>query len=183
MGYAIAEAAVRLGATTTLISGPTGLTPPDGVQFVPIETTDELFQAVKTRYSRTDCLIMAAAPADYAPTRVAPEKIKKQEQDLSLSLRPTIDILKTLGKKKRKSQLLVGFALETENGVTNARRKLKDKNLDLIVLNNPRDEGAAFDFDTNRVTIIRPGKKPEEWPLQSKQEVAINLLELVAGLF
>jgi len=171
-----------MGATVTLITGPTSLTAPAGVETVPIETTEELHKAVSSRFAKCDCLIMAAAPTDYAPNEVAEEKIKKSGDHLQLDLRPTKDILKEMGQKKKK-QILVGFALETSNGVDNARKKLKDKNLDLIVLNNPRDEGAAFDHDTNRVTIIRAGKKPEEWELMSKSAVSAKLLAMLSKMF
>lgn len=181
MGYAIAQEAAAMGATVTLITGPTSLTPPAGVETVHIETTEELYRAVSSRFARCDCLIMAAAPADYAPNTVAGEKIKKNTGHLQLDLKPTRDILKEMGQKKKK-QVLVGFALETQDGVDNARKKLKDKNLDLIVLNNPREKGAAFDHDTNRVTIIRAGKKVDEWPLMEKTMVAAKLLALVRTL-
>ena len=170
-----------MGAKVTLVTGPTSLTAPSGVETVQIETTEELHKVVSSRFAKCDCLIMAAAPADYAPNEVAGEKIKKSTGHLQLDLKPTKDILKEMGQKKKK-QILVGFALETHNGVDNARKKLKEKKLDLIVLNNPRDEGAAFDHDTNRVTIIRAGKKPEEWPLMGKSEVASKLLALIHSL-
>ncbi len=183
MGYAIAEAAVSLGARTTLISGPTSLTPPGGVEFVSIESTHELYTAVEERFLTCDCLIMAAAPADFAVRDVAGQKIKKSQGSPRLELVPNVDILHTMGGRRRKDQVLIGFALETESGVANARKKLTEKNLDLIVLNNPHEQGAGFDHDTNRVTLIRSEGDPEEWPLQSKQEISRRLLEIVATLF
>jgi len=182
MGYALARAAVELGADTTLVSGPTGLTPPKGVTFVTVETTQELLEAVKQHFKRSDVLMMAAAPSDFKPVSVAEEKIKRHKTSLQLELEPTIDILKKVAAGKKSSQLVVGFALETENGETNARRKLKNKNLDLIVLNNPRDEGAAFDVDTNRVTLLAPGKRADRWPLMQKSEIAVKLLEIIVRM-
>jgi len=181
MGYALAEAAAQLGAEVVLVSGPTALKPPTGVEFVPVETTQEMFDAVRSRFGQTDCLIMAAAPADFTPSDPKSHKIKKGEGGLELELKPTVDILARLGTQKM-HQVLIGFALETNDGVENARKKLKAKNLDLIVLNSPADFNSAFDFDTNKVTIIRPGQKPEPWPLLEKQEVAARLLALVSEL-
>lgn len=182
MGYALAAAAQAAGAKTVLISGPTALTPPSGVTFISIETTADMHQAVARYLKSANCLIMAAAPADFSPGQQAKQKIKKSGAELQLSLQPTVDILKEAGVKKKKGQVLVGFALETENGVANARKKLKEKNLDLIVLNNPRDKGSAFDHDTNKVTLIRPGRKPEEWQLLPKSSLAVNLLEYLAPM-
>jgi len=182
MGYALASAAKSLGARTILISGPTSLTPPSGVDFISIETTAQMHKAVKRHFAKTDCLIMAAAPADFSPGRQAGQKIKKNGEGMQLSLKPTVDILKEMGLKKKKGQVLVGFALETENGVANARRKLKEKNLDLIVLNNPRDKNSAFDHDTNKISLIRPGRKPDHWELQQKSAVASKLLESIASM-
>jgi phosphopantothenoylcysteine decarboxylase / phosphopantothenate---cysteine ligase len=181
MGYALAEAAVWLGAEVVLVSGPTALSVPAGVEYVAVETTLEMYEEVKHRFGRTDCLIMAAAPADFTPANPQVRKIKKGEGGLDLELKPTVDILARLGKHK-KHQVLVGFALETDNGVANARKKLKAKNLDLIILNSPSDPNSAFDFDTNKVTIIQPGKKPEDWPLMAKNDVATGLLSLISKL-
>jgi phosphopantothenoylcysteine decarboxylase / phosphopantothenate---cysteine ligase len=181
MGYALAEAAVELGAEVVLVSGPTSLKAPTGVEFVAIETTLEMYEAVKRRFGRTDCLIMAAAPADFTPAMPKTRKIKKGEGGLDLELKPTVDILARLSEHK-KHQVLVGFALETNNGVENARKKLKAKNLDLIILNSPSDPNSAFDFDTNKVTIIRPGQKPEDWPLMTKNDVATGLLSLISKM-
>ncbi len=182
MGYAIAEAAINMGAVTTLISGPSCLKPPEGVQVVPIETTDQLYRTVFEWFMGCDCLIMAAAPADFTVKNVASRKIKKSETTLALELTPTVDILKTVGQQKKPGQILVGFALETDNGIENARAKLIDKNLDLILLNNPREEGAGFDHDTNCVTLIRPDGDPEPWPLQPKTEIASSLLDYLVKL-
>jgi phosphopantothenoylcysteine decarboxylase / phosphopantothenate---cysteine ligase len=183
MGYALARAARDLGAETTLISGPTDLLPPSSVRFVSVETTDQMAKAVLKHFAKTDCLIMAAAPADFAPERIAPVKIKKDSASLSLKLKPTVDILKQVAKVRRKGQCVVGFALETNNDLANARRKLVEKKLDLIVVNNPTVPGAGFEHDTNTVMLITPGKKrPVSLPLQSKDEIANQVVALVASM-
>ncbi len=180
MGYALASAAADLGAQVTLISGPTGLTPPTGVMFVAVETTGDLHAAVKREFKTADCLIMAAAPSDYRPVHAADKKLKRSGP-LTIDLEPTTDILKDIAPKKRKGQAVVGFALETDNGVEHARKKLKEKHLDLIVLNLTGPD-SGFSTDTNRVTLLVPGKKPETWPLMSKEAVAAKLLLEIAGL-
>ncbi len=181
MGHALAQAAVALGAETTLISGPTHLTPPRGVRTIVIESTSELFKAVKKEFNQSDCLIMAAAPADFKPRSIASQKMKKTDAGYNLALEPTIDILKEIGAKKKQGQVVVGFALETEKALQNARKKLKEKKLDMIVVNQPGKE-TGFGYDTNRVTILRPGEKPDRWPLMDKSEIASKLLEKVAAL-
>jgi len=181
MGHALAQAAVALGAETTLISGPTHLTPPRGVRTIVIESTSELFKAVKKEFNQSDCLIMAAAPADFKPRSIASQKMKKTDAGYNLALEPTIDILKEIGAKKKQGQVVVGFALETEKALQNARKKLKEKKLDMIVVNQPGKE-TGFGYDTNRVTILRPGEKPDRWPLMDKSEIAFKLLEKVAAL-
>jgi phosphopantothenoylcysteine decarboxylase/phosphopantothenate--cysteine ligase len=183
MGFALAEAAQALGAETTLISGPTHLTPAADVRFVSVESTAELFRAVKKAFKNAHCLIMAAAPADFKPSVKAAQKMKKNrlaDSNLVLTLEPTVDILKEIGKFKKPGQLVVGFALETEDAVSNARQKLKEKNLDMIVVNQPGAK-TGFESDTNQVMILRPGRKPEQWPLMSKREIAFKLLEKIAG--
>ena len=182
MGFALAAAAVNLGAKTTLVSGPTSLAIPAGAEFISVETTEEMFGAVRRRFLRADCLIMAAAPSDFAPEVVQRRKIKKDRAGVKLSLKPTVDILKTLGEKKKDNQVLIGFALETDDALASARKKLKEKKLDLIVLNSPLDERSAFEYDTNKVTLVAPGKKPEAWPLMKKTEVAARLLEKLSGM-
>lgn len=148
---------------------------------IPIETTAELHTAVKERFESCDCLIMAAAPSDYRPARVADRKLKRSE-GLQLVLEPTVDILRDLAPGKRRDQVVVGFALETDDAVANAQRKLREKHLDLIVLNIPGAD-SGFSTETNRVTIVRQGGSPEEWPLLSKQDVAFRLMALVAESF
>jgi len=182
MGFAIAQAAIDLGADVTLISGPTSLTPPIGAEFKAVETTEQMHKAVVEAFGKTDCLIMAAAPSDFTPTAVAKQKIKRGSGSLELELEPTADILKDIARRKKPRQIVVGFALETEHEEERARKKLIEKRLDMIVVNNPRSKGAGFEHDTNRVTLIRPKRQPERWPLTSKDEVARRLVEYVAKM-
>ncbi len=181
MGYALAEAAVNLGWETTLISGPVALTPPENVNLINIETTDELAEKTLQEIKSHDCLIMAAAPSDFTPQKFISKKIKKDKSDLNLALKPTIDILKEVSKVRTKKQLIVGFALETDNHIKNAQKKLKEKKLDVIVLNRTgKDTG--FNSDTNQVTVFVPGKDPIEFSLSTKSEISVKLLELIASL-
>ena len=181
MGFALAQAAVLLGAETILISGPTSLMPLAGAKLISVESTSELLDSVRKEFSQSDCLIMAAAPADFTPGKVAAQKMKKATADYTLTLQPTVDILKEVAAKKKGSQVVVGFALETEKAVSNARKKLKEKSLDMVVLNRPGKK-TGFVSDTNRVTLLIPGKKPEKWPLMDKSEIAFKLLEKVAAM-
>lgn len=180
MGYAVAEAALELGARVTLVSGPVALTPPAGVEHVPVETAREMYEAVMTR-SEADVVVMAAAVADYAPAAPAEEKLKKKDEGLSIRLERTRDILAELGQKKRDGQLLVGFAMETGNGRPNARRKLSEKNLDWIALNHVDEEGSGFGSSTNRITLLGSGGKEDSFPLLSKKDAARRLLQRVAA--
>jgi phosphopantothenoylcysteine decarboxylase/phosphopantothenate--cysteine ligase len=179
MGFEIARAAAERGANVTLVAGPTDLDTPDGVTRVDIRTTEEMNDAVQSRREETDLVVMAAAVADYRPANPSDSKRKKEDGDLVLHLRRTPDILKTLGQNKREGQTLVGFALETDDGLANAKRKLETKNLDWIVLNNPKEDGAGFGTKTNRVTLIRRDGASEDLPLQSKREVARTLIDRV----
>lgn len=179
MGYALARAAAERGATVTLVSGPTCLDTPSGVERIDVTTTKEMGTVVQ-EHEDADLILMAAAVSDYTPARTAPSKIKKDGADeLSIRLRRTSDILKTLGERKKPYQQLVGFALETDDELANARRKLRTKNLDWIVLNNPLEDGAGFGTTTNRVTLIHRDGYKEEFPILSKQEVASRLLDRV----
>jgi len=180
MGYALAEAAARRGASVTLVSGPTSLDAPDGVEVVQVQTAEEMNEAVQSRRETADYVFMAAAVADYTPTEPSSSKRKKNDtdEDLVLHLRRTPDILKTLGEHKRPGQVLVGFALETDDAIENARKKLEAKNLDWIAVNNLRDEGAGFG-PTNRITLLGRDGTTEELPLMPKAEVAEALLDRV----
>lgn len=176
MGYAIAEAALNLGAEVTLVSGPVSLTiDKPMLKLVSVTSAQEMYNAVHAEYNDCDVAILSAAVADYKPKIVASEKIKKKGDTLELSLEKTKDILASLGEDKGK-QFLVGFALETENELENAKTKLKKKNLDLIVLNSLKDKGAGFKGDTNKVTFITKDNKVIPFPVKTKKEVAIDIL-------
>ena len=180
MGYVLAEAAAQRGASVTLVSGPTTLDPPSGAEVVHVQTAEEMNEAVQARRDTADYVFMAAAVADYTPADPSSTKRTKKDtdEDLVLHLRRTPDILKTLGARKRPDQVLVGFALETDDALENARRKLEEKNLDWIAVNNPTEEGAGFG-PTNRVTLLRRDGPPEELPLMPKADVAEALLDRV----
>ncbi len=181
MGYALAQAAIELGAETTLISGPSSLAPPSGAKFIPIESTEQLYQAVTKEFANTDCLIMAAAPSDFKPENEASEKIKRNSNGLKLLLQPTVDILKSLSNGKRKSQLVIGFALETSDAIANATKKLNEKNLDAIVVNKVSTT-TGFNTDSNQVTFIARNNQPEQWKLMSKLETSRKILEKVSSM-
>lgn len=175
MGYALAEEAARRGAQVILISGPSGLKPHhQNIQLHRVVSAKEMFNAVFQYYDGVDIAIASAAVADYTPKVVADEKIKKNEDTFTIELVKNPDILKTMGERKQ-HQILVGFALETQNEVENAKGKLHKKNLDMIVLNSLRDEGAGFQKDTNKIRLITA---EEELPfaLKSKEEVAKDIL-------
>ena len=179
MGYALAEAAAERGGTVTLVSGPTTIDPPNGVDVVRVDTAEAMNDAVQARRDAADLVLMAAAVADYTPADPSDSKRKKDDTNLTLHLRRTPDILRTLGEHKHSGQTLVGFALETDDGMDNARRKLEDKHLDWIALNNPSEPGAGFGSDTNRVTLLGADGSVESLPLQSKRVVAATLLDRV----
>lgn len=176
MGYAVAKAAAYRGADVTLVTGPVALKPPMLVKVVPVESAREMFEAVTERSAGMDAIIKAAAVADYRPRFVNPEKTKKKDGELAIELERTDDILKWLGEHKRKGQFLCGFSMETEHMLENSRAKLAKKNLDMIVANNLKVEGAGFGTDTNVVTFI---KKEKEVQLERmpKDQVADRLLD------
>jgi phosphopantothenoylcysteine decarboxylase/phosphopantothenate--cysteine ligase len=178
MGFALANAAALRGATVTLITGPVHLETPRRVTRIDVESADNMQREVLKRARKADAVIMAAAVADYTPQAPALNKIKKESvaKSLTLALKETPDILASLGQKKSKGQVLVGFALETEDELRGAREKLKRKNLDFIVLNSLADKGAGFGTDTNVVTIIDKKGKAEKFPLMSKFDVANEIL-------
>jgi phosphopantothenoylcysteine decarboxylase/phosphopantothenate--cysteine ligase len=178
MGYAIAQAARDRGANVLLVSGPTDFQFPNMVR---VRTTQEMWHAVIENSKDVDVVIKAAAPLDFRPASVAPQKIKKTKADLTLYLEPTPDILKELGERKN-GKLLVGFAAETENHVQNGLEKLKAKNLDLIVVNSASGPDSAFDSDMNHATLIDASGKIEEIPLVSKRVMADKILDRVVQL-
>lgn len=177
MGFAIAEEAHKRGAKVILISGPTNLKENSEIQTEKVTSAKEMFDKVFLFYDQVDIAIMSAAVADYTPKIVAREKIKKNDEELSLTLIKNPDILKTMGEKK-KAQFLVGFALETQNEEENAKTKLKKKNLDMIVLNSLRDNGAGFKSDTNKIKIITQNEQ-KDFSLKSKENVAKDILDFI----
>ncbi len=177
MGYEIAEELCRQGAIVTLISGPSHVSLKDlNIKKIEVESAQEMFDACMADFQSADIIVMAAAVADYKPEQSSDVKLKKKNNELPLSLVPTQDILFRMGEVKKEHQLLVGFALETNDEVKHAKEKLKKKNLDLIVLNSLRDEGAGFQVDTNKITIIDRAGKEIEFGLKSKTEVAKDLV-------
>ena len=181
MGYAIAKTAALRGADVTLVSGPAEVEPPMFVNFVPVVTAKDMFEAVTGRSEEMDAIIKAAAVADYRPKFVNTEKTKKKDGDMAIELERTDDILKWLGEHKKDSQFLCGFSMETEHMLENSRAKLKKKNLDMIVANNLKVAGAGFGTDTNVVTMIRADKETE-LPIMSKEEVAGAILDEIFGI-
>ena len=181
MGFALAEAAAARGAQVLLVTGPTHLAPPPGVEYIRVQTTQEMYEAVLAHAEGADAIIKAAAPSDYRPAKVASAKIKKGREILTLELTPTPDILAELARRKGAS-VLVGFAAETEELVANAREKLRKKNLDLVVANDVGAKDAGFAAETNRVTLVSGDGEVEALPLLSKQEVAHRILDRVARL-
>ena len=182
MGVALAAAAWRRGADVTLVSGPLGVAAPVGVHVVRVETTAEMETAVADALPTSDVLIMSAAPADFRPEATASQKIRRAGAPPSISLAPTADILRATAGRRAPGTVVVGFALETENGVASAQGKLASKGLDLIVLNDVTEEGAGFEVDTNRVTLIAPTGAPVVLPLMTKPEVADAILDRVEAL-
>ncbi len=172
MGFAIASEAEKLGGEVTLITGPVSLPDPRGVRVVRVETTGQMADVVQEEFGFADYLIMAAAPADYKPKSVSSQKIKKTDGETSITLKPAVDILKTVSSVRKESQVIVGFSLETENEVENSKKKLHDKKLDFIVVNNPTEEGAGFDCDTNRVVIISKSGETVELDKNKKEAIA-----------
>jgi phosphopantothenoylcysteine decarboxylase / phosphopantothenate---cysteine ligase len=181
MGYAIAEEAAKMGAEVCLISGPVNLQPPKGVQYVPVESAENMFNAVIDRFKAVDVVVKTAAVADYRPKTVSHQKIKKQSGNQSLELERTKDILLELGKRKEK-QLLIGFAAETNNVEDYAKTKLQNKNADMIVANNVLTEGAGFGTDTNIVTVYKRNGEQIALPLLTKNEVAKKILWEIANM-
>jgi len=178
MGYALAVAAHRRGAEVTLISGPTNLPLPPVEKIIRVRTAKEMHKAVMDNYKKAAIIIKAAAVADYSPQISAAEKIKKDKKTLSLELKNNPDIIADLGRNKG-GRILVGFAMETQNLLVNARGKLKKKNMDLIVANNLREEGAGFRTDTNIITIIDRTGKAESFDKITKIEAADAILDRV----
>ena len=178
MGYAIAKVCSMRGAEVTLVSGKTAIKPPLFVDLVPVTTAREMYEAVTGRSDRQDIVIKAAAVADYRPKTISEQKVKKTDGELSIEMERTDDILKYLGEHKRANQFLCGFSMETEHMLENSRKKLKKKNLDMIVANNVKVEGAGFAGDTNIVTLIT-GDDETQLPLLSKEETAVEIMKIL----
>ncbi|MBQ8148609.1 MAG: bifunctional phosphopantothenoylcysteine decarboxylase/phosphopantothenate--cysteine ligase CoaBC [Lachnospiraceae bacterium] len=178
MGYAIARVAMERGADVTLITGPVSIAPPPFVKVINVVSAEDMFRAVQKHSPEADIVIKSAAVADYTPAAVAEEKIKKQDSDSSLELVRTTDILKWLGENRKDGQFLCGFSMETENMLENSRAKLIKKNIDMIVANNLKVEGAGFGVDTNVVTLITK-EDTVELPQMSKEAVAEKLLDKI----
>lgn len=178
MGYAIAKVCSMRGADVTLVSGKTSIKPPLFVDVVPVTTAREMYEAVTGRFDRQDIVIKAAAVADYRPKTISEQKVKKADGELSIEMERTDDILKYLGEHKRSNQFLCGFSMETEHMLENSRKKLKKKNLDMIVANNVKVEGAGFAGDTNIVTLITRDDETQ-LPLLSKEETAVEIMNKI----
>lgn len=181
MGYAIAAVFANAGALVTLVTGPSQLIPPQGLEnIIRVVSANDMLMAVQANFNASEIVVMAAAVADYRPATRADVKIKKGNGDaMELGLVKTVDILKSIGKDK-KAQIIVGFALETNNEMDNAQKKLQEKNLDLIVLNSLQDSGAGFGHDTNKITIIDKHNKITNFELESKAQAANNILNVIA---
>lgn len=180
MGYEIAKAAMLRGADVTLVSGQTSLTPPMFVDTVPVKSAADMYEAVMEKKDEQDIIIKAAAVADYTPSHVSQEKVKKKDGEMSIELTRTKDILKTLGEQRRDDQFLCGFSMETQNMLENSRAKLKKKQIDMIAANNLKEKGAGFQTDTNIVTFITENEEVP-LPMMTKEEVANALLDFIRG--
>ncbi len=177
MGFALAKVAKRRGAEVILVAGPTSLPQPgEGIEFVSVRTAEEMRQAVLKGLDRCSMVIKAAAVSDYRPVKVSKNKLKKGDPCQTMELERTKDILEEVGKKKG-NRVVVGFAAETENLIVNARKKLIEKNLDLIVANDVTKTGAGFASDTNQVKILYPSGEIKDLPLMSKEEVSQAILD------
>lgn len=183
MGFAIADRAAKLGAEVVLVTGPTAqVTKQKAITRVDIVSASEMLEACLEHFEQSDICIMSAAVADYAPVNISLQKIKKSESGFKLELKKTVDILSKLGSLKKNTQILAGFALETNDEEKNAVNKLQSKNLDFIVLNSLNDEGAGFRKDTNKITIIDRGLNKTAFGLKTKEEVAADIFDKVLDL-
>ena len=183
MGVALADAASEYGAKVDLVLGPVSVTPQNkSVNIINVTTAESMAAECISLFPSCDIGILAAAVADFTPVRVFRNKMKKEKSELLISLKSTKDIAKTLGNSKKPSQLLAGFALETDNELTNAKEKLIMKNLDIIVLNSLKEDGAGFGYDTNKITIIDRNNNIDKFELKSKEEAAKDILDKIVTL-
>lgn len=183
MGFAIAEAFEMAGAEVTLVSGPVSIASPKGVKVEKVQSAQQMFEATAKYFAESDIVVLSAAVADYTPLYVADKKIKKKEDTFDIKMTKTIDIAATLGKTKKDGQIIVGFALETDNEFENAKGKLERKNFDFVVLNSLQDSGAGFRYDTNKIKIIDRAGNVYDFDLKTKKEVAHDILETVKRKF
>lgn len=184
MGFALADEFARRGATVTLVAGPVDrATKEQGIERIDVESAEEMFNAMVSRTDNSDIVVSCAAVADFTPEVRAESKVKRGEDDLVIRLKPTKDIAAELGRRKHAGQLLVGFALETDNESVNAKSKLERKNLDLIVLNSLKDSQACFGFDTNKVTLIERDGGVTECSLKAKSEVATDIVNKIKEIY
>ncbi|MDR2407794.1 MAG: bifunctional phosphopantothenoylcysteine decarboxylase/phosphopantothenate--cysteine ligase CoaBC [Bacteroidales bacterium] len=180
MGFAIAEALAKKGFDVDLITGPTSLTTVEkNIHRIDVNTAEDMLQKCLLHFHQADIVFMAAAVADYTPAEKIERKMKKEETSFHLMLKPTVDILKTIAAQKKNNQIIVGFALETNDEIEHAKQKLHTKNLDFIVLNSLNDKGAGFETLTNKVTLIDKKENIIAFPLKSKQEIAVDIIETV----
>jgi phosphopantothenoylcysteine decarboxylase/phosphopantothenate--cysteine ligase len=179
MGIALANAAYELGAEVVLICGPSKIETAKHIKRINVITADEMYQASIKAFENTDICIMAAAVADYKAKEIADKKIKKQSAAFELKLEKTKDILLALGERKKPKQFLMGFALETDNEIKNAKTKLNKKNLDAIVLNSLQEKGSGFSYDTNRIQIIDKNNNIINFPLKAKTDVAYDIFAYI----
>lgn len=183
MGFALARQAQAMGAEVTLVIGPVALSFDfSGMEVRHVKTAAEMYQETVAAFKKADAAILSAAVSDYAPADPLRHKMKRGEGPITLELQPTTDIAAQLGKMKKPFQRLVGFALETDHALENARKKMQVKNLDMIVLNSLHDPGAGFSYDTNKITILGPGNKIEEFGLKPKEDAAYDILDRLADL-
>lgn len=184
MGFAIAESLANQGAKVTLVTGPTHLTMSHpGIEVKRVTSAQEMYEACQKVFKDADITVLSAAVADYRPAQAAPQKIKKTEQDLAIQLVKTHDIAAELGKQKKNGQRIVGFALETENEESNAKKKIEAKNFDLIVLNSLNDSGAGFGHDTNKISVINRKGEIQKFSLKSKKDVAADIVNAIVSLY
>ena len=182
MGYALAECCAERGAEVILVSGPVSITEKHpNIRKISVESAEEMYQAAVREFTGSDAAILCAAVADFTPESQSEQKIKREKEDLVLRLRPTHDIAAALGKLKKENQIMIGFALETNDEVEHAKDKLERKNLDFIVLNSLNDKGAGFRHDTNKITIIDKNSVTE-FPLKDKKEVAADIINHLAEI-
>ena len=186
MGFALARECAARGADVQLVLGPVAAIPADlqsDIHITSVESASDMYEAATKLFPTADAAILCAAVADFTPVSQADTKIKRKGDELSITLKPTQDIAAALGRMKSERQVMVGFALETDNEAVNAEHKLEKKNLDFIVLNSLRDKGAGFRHDTNKITIIRKDLTTKPFPLKDKSEVAKDIVDEMAGLF